>query len=295
MEIKVLDHGYVKFIESFGSDERIIEAARMSTAKGFQGWGEDARWECRVCRWSASAYGAKSIAQLGWHTNTHKQRVPNNGTAYCPNCEDETLVEQKPVVGDEKLLRFLWEHHHTTPFEFGGMVIEVQAPLFVFREWHRHRTQSYNEMSARYTPLPDVGYRPHLELLVARALTATKNKQAQALIDPTTMEPADRESIKSSFNEWLDQVDHIYDRVEAVYQNGLLRGIPKEVARIVLPVGRYSRMRASANLWNWLHFLGLRMAPDAQYEIREYAHAVHDVLKTQFPRTVGLFDEGSNR
>src|SRR5437763_2378669 len=63
---------------------------------------------------------------------------------------------------DEKLLRFLFTNtpQHATPFEFAGMVIEVQAPIFVFREWHRHRTQSYNEMSARYAPLPDLYYLP---------------------------------------------------------------------------------------------------------------------------------------
>jgi thymidylate synthase (FAD) len=99
--IELLDHGYVELIESWGSDERIIEAARMSTGKGFTGWG----------------------------------------------------TPEKP--GDEKLLRFLWKNQHATPFEMAGMTIEVKAPIFVFREWHRHRTQSYNEMSARYVPLPD--------------------------------------------------------------------------------------------------------------------------------------------
>src|ERR1700761_5591412 len=64
---------------------------------------------------------------------------------------------------DEKLLKYLYAHKHTTPFEFAGMVVEVQAPIFVFREWHRHRTQSYNEMSARYSQLPDVFYIPSPE------------------------------------------------------------------------------------------------------------------------------------
>lgn len=86
-EIKLLDHGYVKFIEAWGSDERIIESARMSTAKGFLGWG----------------------------------------------------TPEEP--GDEKLLRYLYEHKHSTPFEFAGLTIEVKAPIFIFRQWHRHRTQ----------------------------------------------------------------------------------------------------------------------------------------------------------
>src|SRR3990167_3384931 len=78
---------------------------------------------------------------------------------------------------DEKLLRFLYcnDPKHATPFEFAGMVIEVQAPIFVFREWHRHRTQSYNEMSARYTPLPDVNYVPSVERLMINAGGSNKD------------------------------------------------------------------------------------------------------------------------
>jgi thymidylate synthase (FAD) len=83
------------------------------------------------------------------------------------------LVEAKH--GDEKLLAFLWDNKHATPFEMAGAIIEVQAPIFVFREWHRHRTQSYNEMSARYTPLPDVNYIPTVERLLMNSKT---NKQA---------------------------------------------------------------------------------------------------------------------
>ena len=92
----VLDHGYVRLVETWGSDERIVEAARMSTGGGFRGWPQD-----------------------------------------------------------EKLLRYLWDHKHASPFEMAGFVVEVKAPLFVFREWHRHRTQSYNELSGRYVAMPD--------------------------------------------------------------------------------------------------------------------------------------------
>jgi thymidylate synthase (FAD) len=79
-------------------------------------------------------------------------------------------------VGDEKLLRYLYEHKHLTPFEMCGLTIEVQAPIFVFREWHRHRTQSYNELSARYTELPNLFYIPDNERLMA-AKQSKKNKQ----------------------------------------------------------------------------------------------------------------------
>jgi thymidylate synthase (FAD) len=81
-------------------------------------------------------------------------------------------------AGDEKLLKYLYNNHHMTPFEMAGMIIEIQAPIFVFREWHRHRTQSYNELSARYTPLPDVNYMPTVERCMVVSGT---NKQAGAI------------------------------------------------------------------------------------------------------------------
>src|SRR3990167_8524449 len=104
---QVLDHGYVELIEVWGSEERIIESARMSTNRGFNGWDKD-----------------------------------------------------------EKLLRYLYENKHLTPFEQCGLTLEVQAPIFVVREWMRHRTQSYNELSGRYSEMPHLFYIPSIERLM---------------------------------------------------------------------------------------------------------------------------------
>lgn len=228
-KIPVLDHGYIGFVEYWGSDERIIEAARMSTSKSFLGWG----------------------------------------------------TPEKP--GDEKLLRRLWIKKHATPFEMAGMAVEVQAPIMVFREWHRHRTQSYNEMSARYTPLPNVNYIPSVERLIIR--TDTKNKQAGTVDGAGSLDEA-------AARRFQEDLQFAYERDEALYQVSLANGVPKELARLCLPVGRYSRMRASANLRNWLGFLALRMADDAQWEIRQYANRLCDMLHKVFPRTLTLFLEG---
>lgn len=226
MDSLVLDHGYVKFIESWGSDEAIICAARMSTSKSFLGWG----------------------------------------------------TNEKP--GDEKLLKYLYENKHSTPFEMAGLVIEVQAPIFCFREWHRHRTQSYSELSARYTPLPDLNYVPTVERLLLNSKT---NKQAGTIKDAKELTEAGAQAFR-------EELDRMYNLQEAMYQHSLRSGVPKELARIMLPVGRYSRMRASANLRNWMLFMTLRLAPGAQYEIREYAKAVAKILREIFPRTMELFD-----
>lgn len=227
--MQVLDHGYVETVELYGSDERIVEAARMSTGKGFLGWGTD----------------------------------------------------DKP--GDEKLLGYLYENRHSTPFEMAGAIIEVQAPIFVFREWHRHRTQSYNEMSARYIPLPDVNYVPTVERLMLNV--GGSNKQAGTVKGATVLTHENAALYRSVLQRQ-------YDDAQLIYEHALSRGVPKELARVHLPVGRYSRMRAHANLRNWMLFLTLRMDSAAQWEIRQYANAVHAILAAAFPRTIELFDAG---
>lgn len=256
----VLDHGYIKLIESWGSDERIIEAARQSTDKGFEGWGP----KC-----GTSVDGVFDCQE-------QVLRADDSVWSRCPVHGD---VKQR--AGDEKLLRYLYENQHSTPFEFAGAVIEVQAPIFVFREWHRHRTQSYNEMSARYTPLPNLNYVPTVERLLLNSKT---NKQAGVI-------KWSIELTEEAARYYLTDLQQMYDMQERMYQNALRAGVPKELARGHLPVGRYSRMRASANLRNWLGFLTLRMAPNAQWEIRQYALAVHKLLTPVFPRTMELFDK----
>ncbi len=258
-KIQVLDHGYVQFIESWGSEESIIEAARMSTAKGFLGWEPGL---CPGCKGS----GARHVDE-GWPP------------AVCDVCQGKGRH-----AGDEKLLRYLWENKHSTPFEFAGLTIEIQAPIFVLREWHRHRTQRYAERSARYTPLPDDNYVPTVERLMSGAV-ASSNRQS-ASIDGSPALTLD------AALDWLEKLDEAYRVCERTYQDGLSVGVPKELARIILPVGRYTVMRASTDLRNWLGFAQLRLGKGAQQEIRAFATVVHQLLSECFPRTVALFDEG---
>ena len=258
MRQEVLDHGYVETVDVWGSDERIIEAARMSTGKGFTGWGPT----CGRC--GAPIAGA----------NCSKRQEGCQGGA------------SEAKQGDEKLLRYLWEHKHHTPFEMAGMTIEVQAPIFVFREWHRHRVPfGYNEMSARYTPLPDVNYIPSVERLMINA--GGTNKQAGTIKDSETLTPERAEWFR---HELGDQ----YDRAQWLYEQALASGVPKELARVHLPVGRYSRMRATGNLRGWLGFLTLRATSAAQWEIRQYAIAVAKIVMERFPRTHELWANSSH-
>lgn len=232
MKIEVLDHGYVELIETWGSEERIVEAARMSTGKGFKDWG--------------------------------------------------TPTEP----GDEKLLAHLYRNNHATPFEMAGLIIEVKAPIMVFREWHRHRTQSYNEMSARYIPIPDENYIPSIERLMG-SNAQTGNKQAQ--------NTTGRELLIGDAADFQIMLRTSYAEAESLYQKALADGVPKELARLCLPVGRYSRMRASTNLRNWLAFLKLRQTQFAQYEIRVYADAIGKILEEKFPYTWELYLEETTK
>jgi len=224
--------------------------------------------ECPACD------GVGETDDRGWALRGQ----PYFATKTCKACAGDG---KKRVPGDEKLLRFLYENKHSTPFEMAGVVIEVQAPIFVFREWHRHRTQSYNELSARYTPLPDLYYTPTKERLFLNSKTnkqAGRAKGADALTEETA-------------NFFLLALANMYGNCELMYQQSMKDGIPKELARCIMPVGHYSRMRASANLRNWLQFLTLRQAPNAQWEIRQYADALNGILVEQFPRTMELFNE----
>lgn len=184
--------------------------------------------------------------------------------------------------GDEGLLKYLYENKHATPFEMCGLTIEVKAPIMVFRQWHRHRTQSYNEMSARYAPLPDECYMPSIDRCI---VVQGSNKQARSATGRT---PTHGEVI-----DWLHQLSGAYGEARVVYERGLEIGIPKEIARLPVSVANYSIMRASANLRNWLAFMTLRSDPHAaQHEIRVYSLAIGDIIRELFPRTWELFNKG---
>lgn len=267
----LLDRGYIKLIETWGKGEAgvpeagIIEAARQSTQGNFRGW---APYElCVKCE--------------GWKLHTWEGHALDHNLD--PGCVHEWKLYKR---GDEGLLSFLFSNkpQHATPFEFAGLIIEVQAPIFVFREWHRHRTQSYNEMSARYAPLPPYDYMPTLErcLLGGAHAVSTTNKQAQGFNGV--------ELTGDAAIAWLSGLQHVYDTAEAHYQRGLQIGIPKEIARCSMVVSRYSRMRASANLRNMLGFMTLRADAGAQWEIQRYAEALGRIIAREFPRTWKLYD-----
>ena len=164
-----------------------------------------------------------------------------------------------PRPEDRRLIAYLWENEHTSPFEAVTVTFEVMAPIFVLRQWHRHRTQSYNELSARYRELPDIYYTPALEEITTQH---SSNKQMRS--DDANPMAEDAQKL----------MDAACDESFSAYRELLAMDVPRELARIVLPVATYSHMFCTMNLLNLFRFLKLRVHEHAQYEIRVYAEAM---------------------
>jgi thymidylate synthase (FAD) len=178
---------------------------------------------------------------------------------------------------DAKLINYLWKNHHTTPFEAVSFTFEVKAPIFVFRQWHRHRTWSYNELSARYRELPEEFYVPSIETI---GVQSTSSKQARTMENGKPLEAAlARQRIHEVAKLAFD-----------AYRAMLADGIPRELARSVLPVATYSHMFASVDLLNLLKFLTLRCDGHAQYEIRVYADAMRELIRPIVPVCVSAWE-----
>lgn len=175
---------------------------------------------------------------------------------------------------DARLIRYLWKNHHSTPFEAVSFTFEVKAPIFVFRQWHRHRTWSYNELSARYRELPEEIYLPPFRA------QATQNKQGSDGFvgdgDVAALEASFKASYKAAFD---------------AYRYALSKGVAREIARSVLPVATYSHMFATVNLLNLLKFLTLRCHSHAQYEIRVYAEAMRELIRPIVPVCLTAWEE----
>lgn len=219
-KIDVLDHGFVRLVDSMGNDLSIVRNARVSY---------DAEWRAG---------------------------------------EDSG--------SDTRLINYLYNHKHNTPFEAVTFTFDVKAPIFVFRQWHRHRTQSYNELSARYRPLPAEFYIPEVEQITTQS---TDNKQMRT----EDQNPAAEEI------QWAMKVQN-QDAFET-YERMLHMGCPRELARSVLPVSTYSHMFATMNLHNLFGFLRERLHPHAQWEIRQYAQAMLELIEPIVPTAVAAFKE----
>ncbi len=178
----------------------------------------------------------------------------------------------KTVREDAALIDYLMRHRHTSPFEMVEFTFHVRAPIFVARQWFRHRTASANEVSARYSVLEDRFYRPE-----AWRAQAQENKQGS----------------EGRFqNPEADRVlEDAYRTAYAAYRRLLELGVAREEARILLPVGIYTEFYWKQDLHNLFHFLKLRLDRHAQYEIRQYARAIAAIVRERVPLAWTAFEE----
>lgn len=182
----------------------------------------------------------------------------------------------KKIQEDRGLLRYLLRHRHTTPFEMVEFKFHVAMPIFVARQWIRHRTANVNEYSARYSIMPDRFYRPTVENV--RQQSTTNRQGGEETIEVSTAE---------EFLGLLEDSEALYAR----YLELTERGVARELARVALPVSVYTEWYWKCDLHNLLHFLSLRMDPHAQIEIRDFATAMYDLIRPIVPVTCEAFED----
>ena len=210
-EFKVLDHGFVRLVDYMGTDESIVQAARVSYGRG-----------------------------------------------------------TKKVSEDRGLIRYLMKHQHTSPFEMVEFKFHVKLPIFVARQWIRHRTANVNEYSGRYSVMPDEFYVPKPEDV---AFQAVDNKQGRS----------DEEIPAELRDKFLKYLYESSENAFTSYKEFIKSGLAREIARISLPLSIYTEWYWKIDLHNLFHFLRLRLDRHAQKEIREYALVMAEMVRTVCP------------
>jgi len=213
----------------------------------------------------------------------------------------------KSVREDRALIRYLMSHQHSSPFEMADIKFHVRAPIFVIRQWARHRNSSTNEESARYSEMSEDFYLPDMEHIQPQAIDnkqgragemSDKNKEGVRWFVEAAAEHShqmykvllDGRNIKVNDGE-----EPIYDPFDSKFVPPLFDddfiGTAREIARIVMPLSSYSEFYWKANLWNVMNFLRLRCDPHAQYEIRVFAEAMLELIKPLFPAACEAFTD----
>ena len=218
-EFPVLDHGFVRLVDYLGSDERIVQSARVSYGSG---------------------------------TKTYRQ--------------------------DKGLINYLLRNDHTSPFEQVNFTFHVKMPIFVARQWIRHRTGRVNEISGRYSVMSDECYLPDKEHINKQSDDNKQGRVAESVDDQLAQQVLDllREDQRRSYEN---------------YQKLLDLGIARELSRIDLPLSLYTEWYWQMDLHNLFHFLALRLDSHAQYEIRVYAQTILEMVRRVCPIATEAFEE----
>ena len=195
----------------------------------------------------------------------------------------------KKVREDRGLIRYLMRHRHTTPFEMCEIKFHVKLPIFVARQWIRHRTANVNEYSARYSILDREFYIPDAKALASQSKTNRQGRgdvlEGEEAASVLRMLREDAERCYANYREMLNE-----DEAENVVDSSR-KGLARELARMNLTLNTYTQWYWKTDLHNLMHFLSLRADPHAQFEIRVYGEAMLDVLRRWVPLTHEAFME----
>lgn len=234
-----IEGGTIALMDVMGNDQAIVQSARTS-------------------------YGREA--------STHKRGIGK--PAQCEVCGITLYDDVNPhcAEGDRRLIRYLVSHRHTTPIEACEIKLHVKLPIFVERQWARHRTASWNEMSGRYITL-DQGFYVPTEERMKLGQQSTSNKQGSQEADWS------EETIDRLRQDFVDE----QDAIEREYHANMNNGMAKELARINMPVSAFTVKVWKIDLHNLIHFLGLRLDPHAQWEIRQYAEVIARIVRDWCP------------
>jgi thymidylate synthase (FAD) len=181
----------------------------------------------------------------------------------------------KNVEQDSKLIDFLVKHKHTSPFEMVKLKFHVKCPIFIQRQWIRHRTANVNEISGRYSVL-----KPEFYIPTKICVQGEFNKQMSG-------DEIKDQGVIDLFNKYIETANKQY----SLYNELIEKGVSKEIARIGLPLNMYTEFYWCIDLHNLLNFIRLRSAPNAQPEIREYSDAIKELIRSLCPHTIKSFEK----
>ncbi len=181
---------------------------------------------------------------------------------------------------DKVLIQYLADERHTSPFEHVAFTFHIKCPLFVTRQWHRHRTWSYNEISRRYTSM-------NLEFYVPKAYRQQAETNRQASTDDLLAQTKDGKNIHDLVAKHTSGAFEFYEHL-------IKQGVAREQARMVLPQNMYTEMYATVNLHNLIHFVELRIHAGAQWEIQQYALKLLDLAEEAAPYAIKAIRKARN-
>lgn len=185
----------------------------------------------------------------------------------------------KTIRDDKMLIRYLMRHNHTSPLEMIEFKFHIKLPIFVARQWIRHRTANVNEMSGRYSEMPEEFYVPKTDNL--RTQSSINKQGSEGCIDAAQAQ------------DIIDQFTANCQGAFKLYREFLDKGVAREQARMVVPLNTYTEWYWKIDLHNLLHFLDLRCDSHAQWEIQEYANAILELIRPLVPWTIEAWQDYS--